>query len=256
MTTEVLMKARVSRVLPQRDVDGGRDGEPVRANEYDELVVMTPIRKAHLLAHEGAYFIANNAQTGIAGPAVATFGATTPICVIANTDAIGGRRIFLDYANLVTTAAGSWASAGVNSQLVIVTDAGDRYTSGGTDLAATIFSPNQDAAAKSAIARVRFGNITAAAATGAVRATVGLRILRPAVSATVPDVVGETKYLNFGAVEAMMNGSITIANANNIPIPLPPIIIGPQQCCLIYHILNGTTPGACSFVPEIGWWER
>lgn len=253
---EALLRGRVSKGLPQRDVDGVRDGEPIRLNEYDEVFVESPIRKSHLLAHEGSYFVTNNAQAGIAGQAIATYTAVSPLCIISNTDAIGGRRMFLDYLALITTAAGSWASAGVNSQLMIVTDTGDRYTSGGSDLAANIVSPNQDVAAKSSIAKVRFGALVVAAATGAARMICGLRILRPAVSATVPDVVGETKYLNFGAVEGTLNGSITVASANNIPIALPPVIIGPQQCALIYHVLNGTTPGAASFAPELGWFER
>jgi len=258
MGLETLVRGLVSRALPQPSSDGVRDGNVIRASRYGEPFVMPVIRKQHLLADEGSYFTTNNAQTGIATPAVATFGATTPVAVIANTDTPGqnGKRIYLDLMTLITTAAGSWASAGVNEQLMIYLDAGDRYTSGGTDLSNLIVNPNMDAPVRNSIARVRFGNITAAAATGAVRCINGLRILRPAVSATVPDVVGETKVLNFGGVEAMLNGSITVASANMISVPLPPIIIGPQQCALIYFVLNGTTPGAVSFAPEFGWFER
>lgn len=256
MGTEVLIKGRVSRDLPQKDTTGSREGAAIRINDYDEVFVMTPVRKSHLLANEGAYFTTNNAQSGIASPAVTAFGATTPIAVVSNNDTPGGKRMFLDYMAWITTAAGSFASAGVNLQLVVVTDAGDRYTSGGTDLSNNIVNPNQDGPVKSGIAKVRFGAITAAAATGAARVQVGLRIIRPVVSATVADVVGETKLFNFGAVEGMLNGSITVANANNIPMPLPPIIIGPQQCALFYFLMNGTTPAAASYAPEFAWWER
>jgi hypothetical protein len=67
-----------------------------------------------------------------------------------------------------------------------------------------------------------------------VRAISPLRVVRPVVSGTVLDVVGETKLFNFGGVEAMLNGSITIANANFIPVPMPPVIIGPDQSALLY----------------------
>lgn len=255
---EVLVKGRVSRILPQADIDGARDGEPVRIGRYNEQFILPVIRKQHILADEGSYFVANNAQTGIATPAVATFGATTPVCIVTNTDSPGaaGKRIYLDYLALITTAAGGWASAGVNIQAMLYLDQGDRYVSGGTDLSGLIVSPNMDGPARSSIAKVRFGSLTAAAASGAVRAICGLRILRPAVSATVADVIGETKLLNFGGVEAMLNGSITVAAANMISVPLPPIVIGPQQCALIYYVLNGTTPSAASYAPELGWWER
>jgi hypothetical protein len=38
--------------------------------------------------------------------------------------------------------------------------------------------------------------------------------------------------------------------------PLPPIVLGPGHSALIYYVLNGTTPSAASFAPELGWWER
>lgn len=258
MATEVLIKGSVSRALAQRNVSNARDGVPVRLGPYAELVIQSPVRKQYALAEEGSYFLANNGQAGIATPAVAAFGATTPVCVIYNTGTPQDDQapaICLDYIALITTAAGSFASAGVNLQAAIYLDQTDRYTSGGTDLTSLIVSPNSDASKKS-VAKVRFGNITAAAATGNVRALAGLRILRPVVSATVADVVGETKYLNFGGVEGSLNGSITVANANVIPIPLPPVRIGPGACALIYFIMNGTTPAAVSFAPEFGWWER
>jgi hypothetical protein len=250
------IQGQASRILPQGVPD--TVDEILRVGRYGEAYVEPMIRKQHLLADEGSYFTVNNAQTGIATPAVASFGATTPLIVISNTDSVNstGKRIYLDNITLITTAAGGWASAGVNEQLMTYLDTGDRYTSGGTDLSSLIVNPNMDAPFRNSVARVRFGAITAAAASGSVRCINGLRILRPAVSATVADVVGETKVLNFGGVEAMLNGSITVANANMISIPLPPVIIGPQQCLLIYFVLNGTTPSAASFAPEISWFER
>lgn len=247
----------VSRMLPQALQDTSQ--QLLRLSRYGDASVTSINRKQDALAEEGSYFVTNNAQTGIATPAVATFGATTPFITISNTDSPSNpnyKRIHLDYIDLTTTAAGGWASAGVNLQLMLYLDATDRYTSGGTDISANVVNPNMDAAARASVAKVRVGNITAAAATGAVRAVCGLRTLRPAVSTTVADVVGETKHLNFGGVEAMLNGSITVAAANMISVPLPPVILGPGQCCLIYYVLNGTTPSAASYAPEFGWWER
>lgn len=255
---ELLIKGRVSRPLPQPDVSGVVGGEPVRLNRYDELFVATPVRKQHALVEEMTYYVCNNAQAGIATPAVATFGATTPVCVVYNTDSPqddNAVAINFDYMAWITTAAGSFASAGVNLQAAVYLDSGDRYVSGGTDLTANIVSPNSDGPRRS-VAKIRYGAITASAATGNAKVICGLRILRPVVSATVADVIGETKLFNFGGVEAMLNGSITVANANQIPVPLPPIRIGPGSSMLIYFIMNGTTPAAASYAPEFGWWER
>lgn len=216
---------------------------------------MIPLRrKQHSQAAQGSYFTTNNAQTGIATTAAATWATTTPTCLIANTDVAGGSSIYVDYIKLVATAAGSWASAGVNLQLMIYTDTGNRYSSGGTNLTANIVSPNSGSS-KASIANVYFGAITAASAV-AQKAVVGLDILRPAVSATVAGVVGDKILMNFGGVEAMINGSITVANASNLPIALPPLIIAPATCALIYYVMNGTTPSAASYAPEICWWEE
>jgi hypothetical protein len=167
----------------------------------------------------------------------------------------GYKRIYLDYLNLVTTVVGSAASGLVNLQAALYTDVGNRYVSGGTVLTGNITNPNMDLPVSS-IASVYFGALTASAATGAVRAISPLRVIRPVVSATVLDVVGETKLFNFGGVEAMLNGSITIANANFIPVPMPPVILGPNQCALLYLWQNvGATNVAATYAPELAHWE-
>lgn len=254
----MLTKGRVSRALPQADVDGGREGEPIRIGRYDEQYVLTPGKRQHVLADEGTYFVANNnGQTGILSSAATGFVATTPTCIITNTDALGGKRIYLDFLKMATTVVGSAASGLARMEGAVYVDNTDRYTSGGTDISGNIVNANLDAAARSTVAKVRFGAITAAAATGAVRAIDPYFVFRATVSGTVADVVGEQKVLNFGAVETMLNGSITVANANNITIPLPPVIIGPQQCCLIYTWQAvGATNVAATYAPLLAWWER
>jgi len=260
MATEVLVRGRISRSLPQQDVDGGRDGEPLRAGKYGEAVVLPMVRKQHNLADEGSYFVASSGSaTGILFSPAVGWVATTPCCVIYNSDTVTAtsKRIYLDYINLVTTVVGSAASGLVRVEAAVYTDTGNRYASGGTEITANIYSPNMDVAARNSVARAYFGAITASAASGSVRPVVPYRVLRATVSGTVADVVGETKWFNFGGVEGALNGSITIANANFITVPLPPIIIGPQQCVLLYVWQNvGGTPVAATYAPEIGWWER
>ena len=253
---EVELKGYVSRALPQGAPDTTES--QVRSGRYDELYVQPLVRKQHLLADEGTYFTTNNGQTGIASSVGTAFSATAGFINIYNTDTEGqtAKRLYLDYITLVTTAAGSFASAGVNLQIVMTLDTADRYSSGGTDISANIVNVNMHAPIRSSIAKVRCGALTLTAATGSARTVCGLRILRPVVSATVADVVGETKTLNFGGVEMAYNGSITVANANQITMPMPPVIIGPQQSINIHFLMNGTTPAAASYAPEICWFER
>jgi hypothetical protein len=251
---------RVARLLSSCTSQAEGVDVEMRAHRYGEQVTLSPVRKQHLLAEEGAAWLCNNAsQTGILSSPATGWVATTPACVIYNSDSSNNpsaKKINLDYINLVTTVVGSAASGLVNLQMAIYTDYGNRYASGGTEITANIISPSTDVA-KSSLAKVYFGAITASAATGNVKAVVPLRVVRPVVSATVLDVVGETKFFNFGGVEGALNGSITIANANFITVPLPALQIGPGYCALIYLWQNvGATNVAATYAPEIAWWER
>lgn len=254
---EFISKLITGRTVPTAQVDGAETTQ--RGGRFGEGMVLSVVRKQHLLADEGSYYVTNNAQTGIASAVGTSFSATAGLCVVANTDSpdnAGSRRIYMDYVNLVTTAAGGWGSAGVNTQFMIYISMSDRYASGGSDLSANIVSPNSSAPARDSVAKVRFGAVVTSAALGSDRPICGLRILRPAVSSTVADVVGETKVLNFGGVEAMLNGAITVASANMISHPIPPVVIGPGHSMVIHYIMNGTSPSAASYAPELGWWER
>lgn len=257
MATEILIKGNPSRVLPSPQSDNQREGVPAWLDRYAAIRTAPGVRKQHAMADEGSYFLVNNGQAGILSSPATGFVATTPACVIVNSDAPtnqAAKRIYLDYVDIVTTVVGSAASGLVNLQLAIVIDNGNRYSSGGTQL--TPFCPNMDLTPKS-IALVYFGAITALAATASARNAVGLRIPRNAVSATVLDVVGEEKHINFGGVEASQAGNVTIANANQIPIPAPPIVIGPNQSALVYIWQNlGATNVAATYAPEVAWWER
>lgn len=204
---------------------------------------------------EGAYFVTNSAQTGIAMTTTVAFDATKPFVIVQNTAAAGGKKIYLDYLDLVTTAAGSAASGLTLIQAAVYLDGILRYASGGSSLVANIVSPNM-ALAPVSVAAVYAGQITPAAASAA-RAVCGLKTVRPTVSATVADVVGELKHFTFAGGAASHGAPITVAAANVISVPLPPIVIGPQQSALFYlYYAAGGTPVAASYAPELGWYER
>jgi hypothetical protein len=260
LAPSALIRGLVARALPSANADSPNVDVGSRFGRYGESAVLSVVRKQHLLADEGSYFITNNnAQSGILGSPATGFVATTPIMTVFNTDLAtnpNAKRIYLDGLWLMTTVVGSAASALVNLQGALYLDTGSRYTSGGAVLTNNIVNPNMDSAAKS-IAQVQFGAITAPAATAAARAISPFRIIRPAVSGTVLDVIGEVKWFNFGGVEGMLSGSMVAANANFIPIPMPPVILGPQQSAILYLWQNvGATNVAATYAPELSWWER
>jgi hypothetical protein len=248
---------KIARLVPGFNQEGA-DAIP-RLGRYGEAYTFPLLRKQHALADEGSYRVTSN-TVGIAIGTPIIFTAINPTLIIFNNDAPtnpAAKRIYLDYINLCTTVAGTVTATATLTQAAVYVDNGNRYTSGGTNLTANIISPNMDVPMPT-VASIYFGALVATAATAAQRTVSGLRTIRPlAAATTTPDVVGEIKQLNFGSVEGSMNGSVVAASPNYIPIAFPPVIIGPQQCALIYiwnvSGANGTPP---QFVPEIGHWER
>src|SRR5262249_27630072 len=122
MPTEPLMRVRPGRALPTLVPSNLPDGVAARGSIYAEGYCLNPIRKQHLLADEGSYFVTNNAQTGVAMTTTTGFSATAPFVIVQNQDALGGKRIYLDYAAFVNTAAGSAASGLTLFQGAVVLD--------------------------------------------------------------------------------------------------------------------------------------
>lgn len=221
---------------------------PARGGRYGEIYTQNLIPTKHLLADEGSYFITNNAQTGLATAAApTTFSATNPFLLIYNGDTVGNpnaKSIYLDYALLLATAAGT---AGTNVQFAVTVDTTNRYSSAGTNITSNIVSPNTSLGVKS-VASVYAGNITATAASPAVRTIIGNRFMKGAIP-----VVGDQYTIQFGGVDAptFLGISTILLSTQNVA----PIILGPGSSALI-HIWLGSQSGASSYAPELAWWER
>ena len=257
LSPQALIKGLVSRILPTINPDSSNSDVALRQASYGEIYSQPLVRKAHNLADEGSYFLFNNGQAGITPPLGTAFSATAPALLIYNNSTL---RAYLDYINLmnlvaVTCTAGTAGQLDLNAAIVI--DNGNRYASGGSALTAPI-SPNMASSASAATVSAYFGAITATAATTAARTVIGQRMVRPLPVAGAMTVVGDNFLFNFGGVENAAAGSITVANANVIPVPCPPLILGPNQCALLYLWWAALTPagGAAGFLPELGFWLR
>jgi hypothetical protein len=253
-----------SRQLPSAYVDG--NVSVARGSRYGETATLPLVRKSHTLADEGTYFVVNNAQTGILENVATGYVATTPTLVIANTGSTvsaSAPNIYLDYVDLVASAAGVTATAVSGKWQAVVVDTGNRYSSGGTNLSSKIVRPNLNYASGGSVANIYFGAVTATAATASARTIVGQRLFRlPVTATTAPDVIGDRFRLEFGSVESEPPVQIgttgaLMANAYQSTAKIPPIVIGPGQCALIYTWTACTTYStATTWLPEIGWWER
>jgi hypothetical protein len=254
-----VIRGFVQRALPSPNVDSSNNDVAVRLDTYASVFTQPLVRKSHNLADEGSYFVTNNAQTGIASAYNTSFTATAPFVLIYNgnlSTAGAGLRVYIDYIALVAIAAGASTTTAGYVAAAITVDTGNRYTSGGTNLTANIVSPNYAVAGPPSGISIYCGAITATSASGSVRTVVGVRNIRPSVSSTVINVVGDMNLITFGSVEGS-TGSITVANANIMPQAFPPIIIPPGASGLFYLTYPVmSAPSAATFAPEIGFWVR
>ena len=206
------------------------------------------------MADEGSYYVTNNAQTAI----VPTYGtalvATSPFILVQNQNS-NSQRFNLDYVNLTAIVAGACTTTAGYTAITAVIDPILRYTSGGTNLTPNITTVNSATpGSASAGLSIYCGAIVATAASGAAKTIIGQRNIRPNVSTTVINVVGDNHMLNFGGVEAGNSGTVTIANANFIATPLPPIILAPSSSLLLYlYYPVMSAPSAATYLPEIGF---
>ena len=249
MANEVVARGVVARLLSRfgAQVDGSQSqAAGQRIGKYGELYALTPGSPKSLLAEEGCYFSANNAQTGLAVALTNTaFSATNPFILIQNSASpgSGGPVITLDYAlaGPVTVAGASTTSV----QCAITKDTILRYSSGGTSLTPV----KANSAGPGSVAQVYAGNITALAAGGAVATPVGFRYLKPAIP-----VIGDEYWIQFGAMDGLMQ-QYTSTSTFSLQAA-PPVVLNPGESALIdiWFVAQATT--ACSLSAELGWWEK
>jgi hypothetical protein len=251
LSPQALFKGLVQRALPSINTDSVNADVAIRQASYGEIYNQPLVRKTHNLADEGSFFIASSAS-GIVPTYGTSQAAASPFILIYN-GSTTGQRLYLDYISLTAIVAGASTTTAGYTALGIVVDNTNRYSSAGTSL--TSVSPNMAASTGSG-ATIYCGAIVATTASGAARTVVSLRNIRPAVSATVINVVGDMNLLTLGSVEGA-TGSIVIANANIMPQALPPVIIGAGHTALIYLWYPVmTAPSAATYAPEIGYWVR
>lgn len=255
LSPQALIRGIVSKVLPPFNADNQNTDVALRMWEYGELAAMPLVRKAHVLADEGSYFVCHNNQTGTPASGNSAFTATAPFLIIQN-QSTDQKRVYLDYISLLTTFAGSWASAGSDTSIAVQIDNILRYSSAGLNITANIVNANMGST-NTAPVFIFCGQVIAIAAGGQVRNLVGRRSVRPAASSTVIDLVGDNYIYNFGGVEQICGGyNGTPTARQQLQVGLPPVVAGPGHSILIYLFFPGTTVTPPSYIPEVGFWLR
>src|SRR5437870_2109328 len=96
LSPQALIKGLVQRALPTLNPDSANNDIALRQEPSGGIYTQPLVRKHHVLADEGSYWVANSGQTGITPPLGVGFVATVAALTIYNNDS-AQRRLFLDY---------------------------------------------------------------------------------------------------------------------------------------------------------------
>lgn len=236
---------KTSKAIPTAVADGTFPN--IRSTTYGELVTTQLMDNHNSLADEGSYFKATNATPGtaITHATTAAFSSTAAALCIFNSNAAGGKRIYLDYFRLIVVGTPTTATS---AQMVITLDTGNRLSSGGTTLTAAC--ANMDSSRTSG-ATITFGAVVLTAASGSVR-QVGRHTFK--TQATPCLAVGDILAADFG--DATASGA-TLAGTTPLALPYSsgPIVIGGGHS-LNVHLYYPAVTVAPTYEVEIAFWER
>jgi hypothetical protein len=154
--TVQLISGIVRRSLPLA-ADDGIELE-ARIGRYGELCMRNIASPQHALADEGSYFVANNPTPGTAivhAVSAAVSETAGNYMYLKNNDALGGKRLYLDFIRLICTSVDT---AGTASHFFLKADNANRYTSGGSSI--TPKNSNMDSGVAS-VAQLYAGDIHA-----------------------------------------------------------------------------------------------
>lgn len=245
---------KVNRVQPSKATDATQI--QTRTTGYGDQYVIPLTQGTYPLADEGAYFKATNPTvgTGIIHALTTAFSATAALFCLRNTEAEGGKRLYIDYVKLITGATAIAMTAATSIECAITIDNTNRYSSGGTSI--TPINPNMDSAVGPS-AQLNFGAVVLSAASGSVRIAGRQAFPRRAAPAMV---TGDQFMWDFGSTNDPAVTPIGSATPATAPAffyaPMGPVIIGGGDS-LNFHLwypAGATTAPTYEF--EIAWWER
>lgn len=246
----------VARALPNATSDGRSPVPGVRGGRYSEQYVQAVTPTKHVLADEGAYFVATNPTigTGVAYALTTAFNDTTgAMFALQNTNAAGGKRLYLDYLKLIVTAV---PTANTSMEFAVKVDPKDRTPTAG-NVAITPVNVNGDDSTSPGVTVQAF---TAAAITVPASGSSARTVSRSHIS-TGLIVLGDEYVLAFGPADiGTAHTSIAVkastSSASRYIGTAAPVIVGPGQWAVLYMWMPSAATTAPSFEYELGFWVR
>jgi hypothetical protein len=227
-----------------------------RIGKYNEPYSLSLVPTKHLLADEGSYWSITNptAGTGVAFAQVVAFSATSALFAIFNANKAGGARSYLDTLRLILTGTAPATTVSMEFSVVLDAVGASRLPSAGF-LKQQPLNTNGDDGTTPATQVYAF---TAAALTVPTAVNPSI-VARPHI-ATGLGITGDEYIVQFGSADHVTSTGPTTAVRASTPSRMathaPPVIIAPQQWCILHMWwLTGTT-NVPNFEYELTGWER
>lgn len=217
-----------------------------RASRHGEQVVQPFGSPLYPVADEGSYFIATNPTVGTAIVGIAAadgYDDAEALIYIENTEAAGGKRVYLDFIELTATAAGT---NGTNFGYAMDVATAATYASGAT--AITPVNASRDNTATAPVTMYFGAVVTTTGTTEKVMSAGRLR--------TVIKVIGDQYLFTFAGGRLPMASTIMEGTAQaSIHRSCPPVVIPPKHAFCFREISASQTVGA-QYLFNIGFWVR
>lgn len=248
MSLDLSLNVEVDRQLPDAESDSTE--KMLRGGRYGEAYVQSLVPTTHLLPDEGSYQISTSPTPGTGIAFVVNTGVSETagnFLYLKNNESQGNiraKRIYLHYLRLILTAL---PASGVSGHFFVKGDNKDRYSSGGTQILPV--NANLDAGTGT-VAQLFVGALTTIAPSPSAR------LLSRGVLRSVIPVLNDEWIFVSGGVDLPAGLSLGGTVAQRMIVPVPPLVIGPQDnlCIQLWFPSNAVTPP--SFEIEAGWWER
>lgn len=259
MSTQVTPMVEVHRQLPIPTVEG--QVGPIRGSRYNEIYVQNVVPSKQVLADEGSYFVGTNPTPGTAVTFATIAGATSYVntvafCVFKNNDNAGNpkaKRTYLDTIRLILMGTAP-ATTTVMHYAVVLDNAIRIPTAGSVSVTGQNVNMDDNNTPVTQLWTYSAGVATVPAASGSAR-IVGRGSVQTSLGIT-----GDEYVIQFGAQDqhGAQSGltAVRAAAAAKMTSCTAPVVLGPQQFCVIHLWWLTVTTTAPGFEYEFAWWER
>jgi hypothetical protein len=242
-----------SQFLPQPTPD--TQEQEVRGDGYGGLMATLVGSPRHALAGEGSYNIATTPTPGTAvaygsGGTQASFSSTTGFVIYKNNGQPGvpqPLQMYLDYLRILVT--GTVPASATSTQFAITIDTANRAPTANFSLLTPVNMNFRSG--RGPVGQVWIPSAGIPTVPAAVNARLVARgSLRQAISVTLDEYI-----LRFGA----QDGSPAVAGGTGVgryASDAPPVVLGPQEFCVIHLWQPSAVTNALSVELETGWYER